>query len=66
MVIYIMLEILKMIVFLKQKGKRFEHRNLLTLYDAIVNTQSASDSKHWIDSISTSIDSWIESVKSAA
>lgn len=59
-------EILKMIVFLKQKGKRFEHRTLLTLYDAIVNTQSASDSKHWIDSISTSIDSWIESVKSAA
>ena len=59
--INIFVELLKILVEIKQNGKFLRHKELFSLYDEILETsKNLSDSNEWIKNISNIIISWKE------
>ena len=59
--INIFVELLKILIEIKQNGKFLRHKELFSLYDEILEaSKNLSDSNEWIKNISNTITSWKE------
>ena len=56
------IELLEILISMKNKDKFLSHDKLLELYDNILNLNEISDSGKWINSIPKIIDTWKQEV----
>jgi hypothetical protein len=52
------IELLEILVTIKESGKRFSHNNLTELYESIIQIDDLNSSNEWLNSIPQKIESW--------
>ena len=58
-----LIELLKILIAIKQSGKSLNHSELFRLYDEILKTsKTLSDSNEWIKNVPNAITSWQKSL----